>query len=194
MKDVDKMTDEQRAKLFPIILEKHNPEWKSWYESESKNIIDTVQGIYSIHHYGSTAIPNIAAKPTIDILIEIEPDADKERIKNEIIQLGYHFMSFGREPSMMFVKGYTPEGFAKRVFHIHIYYKGIQEELLFRDYLISHPELAKEYEILKINLKSQYEFDRDGYTKAKSEFISRVTKQAVEVYKNQPPVKLGVLL
>lgn len=171
MNDVAKMTDEERAKLFPVILEKHNPEWKKWYKEEKNNIVSNVNNIVSIHHYGSTSIPNIMAKPTIDILIEIDKDSDLESLKQNIIESGYHYMKFGAPPAMMFVKGYTPSGFAERVFHIHVYYAGLQKELLFRDYLVSHPDLAKKYEMLKIKLKDKYEFDRDGYTEAKSKFL-----------------------
>lgn len=182
MKDVAKMTDEERSKLFPIILAKHNPEWKSWYKDEKENILANSEGITAIHHYGSTAVPGIMSKPTVDILIEVKEDADLETLKQNIIGLGYNYMTFGAPPSMMFVKGYTPQGFAKRVFHIHVYYCGLQKELLFRDYLISHPITAKEYELLKTKLKKTFEFDRDKYTAAKTEFISAVTNKALDEY------------
>jgi len=119
MKDVANMTDKERAKLFPVILEEHNPEWKTWYTDECKNIMDNVDAIEAIHHYGSTAVPNIMAKPTVDILIEVERQADLESIKQSFKDLGYNYMNFGVPPSMMFVKGYTPQGFAERVFLIN---------------------------------------------------------------------------
>jgi GrpB-like predicted nucleotidyltransferase (UPF0157 family) len=70
-----------------------------------------------------------------------------------------------------FNKGYTPDGFAERVYHLHIRYTGDWDELHFRDYLIAHPEAATEYAALKRRLFADYEFDRDTYTEAKGDFI-----------------------
>lgn len=81
---------------------------------------------------------------------------------------------------MSFNKGYTPKGYAKRVFHIHLRVFGDNDEILFRDYLISHSNVAKEYEDLKIGLLSKYRNNRDGYTAAKSNFIQRVLQLAKE--------------
>ena len=192
-KTVAAMTDEERAKLFPVILTKHTPEWKNWYEEEKINILSNVNDVASIHHYGSSSIPNILSKPTIDILIEVEADVDLEGMKNTFIQLGYDYMKYGKAPSMLFVKGYTVEGFAEKVFHVHVIYKeDYQPEILFRDYLISHPNMAKEYEELKIELKNQLEFDRDAYTNGKTEFIKRISNIAVEEYKIRDTIINGV--
>lgn len=49
-------------------------------------------------------------------------------------------------------KGYTENGFAEKVFHIHLRYIGNNNELYFRDYLNEYPKIAKEYEKLKLNL------------------------------------------
>ena len=48
--------------------------------------------------------------------------------------------------------GYTPEGFADKVYHIHLRYQGDHDELYFRDYLRDHPQIAKDYEALKLAL------------------------------------------
>lgn len=70
-------------------------------------------------------------------------------------------------------KGYTKNGFSEKVFHIHLRIKGDNEEIAFRDLLNSDPELAKQYEKLKIELWKEYEHDRDGYTNAKTEFVEK---------------------
>ena len=56
------------------------------------------------------------------------------------------------EKRISFNSGYTKAGFADKVFHIHLRYIGDNEELYFRDYLREHPQIAKEYETLKLNL------------------------------------------
>ena len=79
---------------------------------------------------------------------------------------------------MMFVKGYTKAGFKGQAFHIHVRYKGDWDEIYFRDYLIAHPEVAREYEDLKIRLCSAFKNDREGYTEAKTDFVKMVTGSA----------------
>ena len=89
----------------------------------------------------------------------------------------------GGETRLSFNKGYTPEGFAQRVFHLHLRFAGDADELLFRDYLRAHPEIAKEYEALKLSLWKPYEHDRDGYTAAKTLFVEKVTAAARVCFK-----------
>ncbi|MDE5867334.1 MAG: GrpB family protein, partial [Anaeroplasmataceae bacterium] len=75
-------------------------------------------------------------------------------------------------------KGYTENGFADKVFHLHLRLPNDQDELYFRDYLNAHKEVAKEYEELKIELWKKYEHNRDAYTNAKTEFVKKYTDLA----------------
>jgi GrpB-like predicted nucleotidyltransferase (UPF0157 family) len=80
---------------------------------------------------------------------------------------------------MLFVKGMPPLG-EKRTHHVHVYdFQGPRwhKELLFRDYLLVHPDEAKRYEILKRNLAAQFTYDREGYTEAKTEYFKSVMKK-----------------
>ena len=65
---------------------------------------------------------------------------------------------------------------------VHIRYVGDNDELYFRDYLNEHPQIAKEYEMLKLQLWKQFEYNRDAYTSAKTEFVRRQTLEAKKVY------------
>ena len=75
-------------------------------------------------------------------------------------------------------KGYTENGFAERVFHIHLRLKGDVDEIYFKDYLNAHPDVAEEYEKLKLSLWKKYEHNRDAYTDAKTEFVKKYTRLA----------------
>ena len=130
-----------------------------------------------ISHIGSTAIPNIQAKPIIDILVEISPDIDWQLIKNEMESAGYICMSV-TDTRMTFNKGYTPRGYAEKVFHIHIHVIADNDEIYFRDYLLTHTDVAREYETLKLGLLPKYRNNRDGYTEAKTDFVKRITDLA----------------
>ena len=81
-----------------------------------------------------------------------------------------------------FNRGYTKQGFADKVFHIQLRYVGDNDELYFRDYLNEFPQIAREYEIMKLRLWKQFEHDRDAYTNAKTEFIRKWTSEAKKAY------------
>lgn len=78
--------------------------------------------------------------------------------------------------------GYTKNGFAEKVFHIHLRYIGDNDELYFRDYLNEYPQTAKEYETLKLQLWERFEHNRDAYTNAKTEFVKKFTSEAKKIY------------
>lgn len=75
-------------------------------------------------------------------------------------------------------KGYTEDGFAEKVFHLHLRLKDDINEIYFRDYLNAHQDIAKEYEKLKLKLWKKYEHNRDAYTNAKTEFVKKYTELA----------------
>lgn len=173
-KDLKDMTLKELWELFPIFLAPHNPDWHEWAREEIIALSDLLEDHSPIiNHIGSTAIPGIQAKPTIDILVEIAPDADWQGVRAMMEDAGYICMSFS-DNRMSFNKGYTPVGYADKVFHVHVHRIGDNDEILFRDYLIAHPESAKEYENLKLSLLPKYKNNRDGYTEAKTDFIKRI--------------------
>ena len=188
-KSLGEMTDEERSQLFPVILSEYKPIWKKNYLKE-KAIVEQAIGshnIVRINHIGSTAVPGLIAKPTVDILVEIKDGTDTARLISNMQLGGYRYLEQpdNPPPHMMFIKGYTPEGFKGQVFHVHVRYSGDWDELYFRDYLLAHPETAEEYGRLKLEQKQKYEYDRDTYTYAKTDFIKRITELArAEVKKN----------
>lgn len=133
-----------------------------------------------IYHIGSTAIKEIWAKPIVDILVEA-PFKDHRTIKELLLKSGYLCMA-QNETRMDFYKGYTPDGFAEQVFHLHLRKFRDHDELYFREYLNEHPEIAKDYERLKLSLWKPFKHDRDGYTERKTEFVRKYTQNAIEQY------------
>lgn len=181
-KSLDEMTNEELWKLFPIIICNHDPVWKENYLLE-KAVIEKAIGIDNIsriNHFGSTAVPDLVAKPTIDILVEIKDTADTEKLIINMKEAGYIYSPQPDNPAphMMYMKGYTTEGFKGQAYHVHVRYSGDWDELYFRDYLFSHPDVADEYGKLKLELKKKFEYNRDGYANAKTDFIKKITKLA----------------
>jgi len=174
------MTLEQLGQLFPIILQDYSNKWPDFYQSESKQIIGSFSqsNIVGIDHIGSTAIPGLKAKPTIDILLQVSEQIDIQKIKEVFKSLDYQINEHPENPPphLTFVKGYTKQGFKGQAYHVHIRYKGDWDEIRFRDYLINHKEIAKEYETLKLELADRYKNDREAYTDSKTDFIEKINK------------------
>lgn len=174
MKPLSEMKPEELWQIFPIQLMAHQKFWKDWYEEEAEKLreIWPNEGVFYIHHIGSTSVEGIWAKPIIDILVETGEDSRWDRIEKILSQNGYQKMSES-ENRISFNKGYTEKGFAERVYHLHLRRIGDNEEVYFRDYLRAHPETAREYEKLKLNLWKKFEYNRDAYTNSKTDFITK---------------------
>lgn len=181
-----KMTLEELWELFPINLTEHNSQWEKQYEEMAAFLEDKLSScnIIRINHIGSTSINDICAKPIIDILVEIAPNENITTVAEIITDIGFIKMSES-ESRVSFNCGYTKNGFAEKVYHLHLRYKGDNDELYFRDYLNANPGIAKEYEQLKLNLWHQYEHNRDRYTEAKTEFVKKHTTDAKNLYRNR---------
>ena len=172
------MTKKQIKWLFPIILEAHNPEWKAYY-SQERDFLQSIfeDSIVRISHIGSTAVAGLIAKPTVDILLEVAENTDMQAITRRMLDAGYNVNS-PKSDIIMYIKGYTPRGVEGQTVHIHVRRSADWGELYFRDYLICHPDVARAYESLKVELKEKYMHDRDGYTEAKGEFVQKYTELA----------------
>lgn len=187
------MTLEELWHLFPISLVPHNDAWRDWFYEESHALSQILPG-FMLYHIGSTAIPGIYAKNIVDIMAVAQVAAAGqglagkqnlvvlERASDALCAAGWVCMS--RTANRISLnKGYTESGFADRAFHLHLRFSGDIDELYFRDYLCGHPNIAKEYESLKLSLWKKFEFNRDGYTEAKSDFIRNITEIAKNALK-----------
>jgi len=180
-KKLSEMTLEELWWLFPIILREYNPAWAEWYKEEAA-LLQRHFGskIQRIRHIGSTSVPGLSAKPTVDILLETDTLCGSAEARRICADCGYTVMCESEEPSWQLdlCKGYTNEGFAERVFHLHIRYLGDWDEPLFCEYLRHHPECAAQYAELKKSLKERFEHNRDAYTDAKSDFVKTCSAAA----------------
>ncbi|MEI8199487.1 MAG: GrpB family protein [Eubacteriales bacterium] len=181
-KELSEMSPKELRDLFPIILKEHNPKYKQWYEIEERQLFSSIkkQDIKRISHIGSSAVEGLIAKPTVDILLEVDINCDITKLSEILIKNNWILMSseYGPDLKLVFNKGYTPDGFAEKVYHLHVRYPGDWDELYFRDYLLDHTDVAVQYGDLKLSLWKEFEHNRDGYTEAKSDFIKRYTALA----------------
>lgn len=184
--DLSALSLEELWRLFPIVLREHDPAWADWYREEAAALTAVLgrDRVRRLSHIGSTAVPGLIAKPTIDILLEISRDCAVAGVRERLLAAGWLLMHVNDDYDLwlVFNKGYTPQGFAEKVYHLHVRYPGDWDELYFRDWLIAHPETAREYGELKRRLAEAYRHDRDGYTEAKTAFIKDWTAAAREAY------------
>lgn len=186
IKKLSEMTLEELWELFPIVLTEHKADWAEQYETMSADLKEQLSSrkVVRISHIGSTAIKSIWAKPIVDILVEIAPTEDMRAVSDMITNRGFIKMSES-EKRMSFNFGYTQNGFAEKVYHLHLRFEGDNNELYFKDYLNEHPDVAKEYENMKLALWHEYEHNRDAYTEAKTEFVEKYTFAARKQYGNR---------
>ncbi len=176
------MTVNELGQLFPIVIQDYSEEWGELYETEKQLILDRFDSveIVRIDHIGSTAIPGMKAKPTVDILLQVAGQVEISKILSVFKSLNYHLNQHpdNPPPHLTFVKGYSEKGFKGQTYHVHIRYNGDWNEMRFRDYLISHKTSAQEYQNLKLSLAEKFKHDREAYTNCKSDFIERINKLA----------------
>lgn len=183
-KKLSEMSLDELWQLFPILLTEHQDCWEDWYKEEQNSLKQLLPHVIRINHIGSTAINGIWAKPIVDILIELPRECNLLDISDILESNGYICMAKSAN-RISFNKGYTENGFAEKVFHLHLRYVGDNDELYFRDYLNEFSDIADAYEQMKLKLWKEYEHDRDGYTNAKLEFVKKYTSIAKAMYINR---------
>jgi GrpB-like predicted nucleotidyltransferase (UPF0157 family) len=107
----------------------------------------------------------------------------KRRIVPLLERRNYEYFwrpSFGKEMMPYYAWFIKRDEQGVRTHHIHMIESHFQqwEALLFRDYLIAHPQCARQYEELKRHLARKYPHDREGYTREKGAFIQEITRRA----------------
>ena len=163
-----------------VEVKSHDNKWSNKYE-KAKNKINNIYKdiLVDIHHIGSTAIPNILAKPVIDIMVVVKDINKVDQFDNSMQELGYEPKGeFGIKNRRFFQKGGN-----HRSHHVHIFEKGnqeIQRHLNFRDYLRAHPAKAKQYSKLKEKLAEKYPYNVDKYIEGKNDFIKEIDSEAAK--------------
>src|SRR5450432_802953 len=146
-----------------------DPSWPDQFVTESRAILDVLHPLKPrIEHFGSTAIPNLPAKPIIDIFIMVADVSDWPKLVAPLSSLGYIYWAENpRTDRMFFVKGMPPFG-RRRSHHVHVRTPAdAMAELRFRDWLRKHPDDAARYAKLKYELVERFNSDREAYTESK---------------------------
>lgn len=143
--------------------------WRDLFEQERRILYQHLRHlVLDIQHVGSTAVPDLEAKPIIDIAIAVTSVARIAQCRQPLSTLGYIDRGDkGREGGYLFVKESTPN---VRTHHLHMVAKDDPQwdnYLRLRDMLREDKLLRTEYAKLKHALQQEFAQDRKSYTKAK---------------------------
>ncbi len=165
--------------LLEVFVVDYDPRWPARYEQERVRIVEALGGaVVAIEHVGSTAVPGLAAKPIIDIMVGIEKLADGASCVRPLEAIGYEYRGDGDIPGRHYFRKGNP-----RSHHLHMVERGgefWERTLFFRDLLRERPDIAAEYGALKKQLAIKYRTQRLEYVEAKTPFIESALAQARE--------------
>lgn len=175
----------QRVLRDPVRVVPCDAAWPGMFRREAAHLRACLPAelVGRIEHVGSTAVPGLAAKPVVDMLIEVVSVDEAHRLIAPVLESqGYdYFWRPGLTENERHYPWFIGRGAdGRRTHHLHMVEADFEhwDQLVFRDYLIAHPEVAAEYARLKYRLAAEHAHDRIAYTQGKTEFIVEVTARA----------------
>ncbi|WP_166615825.1 GrpB family protein [Kineococcus vitellinus] len=155
-------------------LHEHDERWADAYQEHRTRIRDALAAAdVRIEHIGSTAVPGLAAKPVVDVVLVVEDVTAEEDYLDALLAAGYELRV--REPGHRLVR--TPA----RDVHVHVYGRGdpaVDEYLLLRDHLRSDARDRALYESTKRALLTRRWDDMNAYADAKTAVIEEIKARA----------------
>jgi len=158
-----------------VVIVDYDPEWPRLFEEEKQRLRSALPRAGSVEHMGSTSVPGLGAKPIIDIMVGVRDRAEADLFQKMLEPVGY--LDVTPEPGETEWFYCLGRGTRKLYYHVHLVVEGSRHwkrQLAFRDRLREDQGLAAEYNELKRRLADQYGEDREGYTAAKTDFITGV--------------------
>lgn len=158
-----------------VELVDHDPSWAERYEQEAAKLQPIFDGhVVGMEHVGSTSIPDLCAKPIVDVLVGLrELELTNEQIGG-MSELGYLFLGEHGLPGRLFFRK------DPRTHHVHVVEHGgehWERQLTFRDTLRADEEERKRYDAFKRRLAAEGH-PREVYSELKTPFIREVEARA----------------
>jgi GrpB-like predicted nucleotidyltransferase (UPF0157 family) len=161
-----------------IVVVDYDPSWPRGFERVRSKVWPVVSDVaLAIEHVGSTSVPGLAAKPSIDISVVVRADVDVPVAIERLARLGYvHRGNLGVEGREAFDSPAGPPAH-----HLYLCPRnspGLANHLAVRDFLRAHPDTAKEYGELKKRLAKRFPHDIDSYIDGKTDLLLRILRAA----------------
>jgi len=165
------------SRAVRVVLADPDPAWPGRFAREAERIRSALGGrALQIEHVGSTAVPGLAAKPVIDVLLVVSDAADEPSYTPPLEAAGY--VLHKREPDWhqhRFFKATDSD------VHVHVFSEGCPEVgrmLLFRDHLRADPADRELYLRTKRSLAQQPWRRTQEYADAKSPVVQEILARA----------------
>ncbi len=146
-------------------------EWPDRFAEEAAEIRQLqLQGFRNLYHIGSTSVPGLAAKPILDLLMEVESLKELDEQAHKLAFIGYE--AFGENG--IAGRRYFQKGGEERSHQIHAFATGdpgLERHLAFREYLRAYPDVRAAYASLKKQVAAECEHDIERYCDGKNAFI-----------------------
>ncbi|WP_428065137.1 GrpB family protein [Candidatus Proelusimicrobium volucris] len=162
-----------------INLQEYNPDWADMFEEERKRILNIINmKNVLIEHVGSTSVPNLCAKPILDILLGVQNSADESSYIPALESIGYTLKI--REPDWYehrMLKGFNPE------VNLHVFSldcEELQKMIQFRDWLIHNKDDRERYANVKRMLAKKTWKYLQNYADAKSTIVGEILEHIKE--------------
>ncbi|MBR1211480.1 GrpB family protein [Bradyrhizobium sp. JYMT SZCCT0180] len=166
-----------------VELKPHDLQWASKAEDEGQALAARIGAcLLNVHHIGSTAIPDIHAKPILDLMPVVTNLAELDDRKPHIETLGYEWWGEFGLPGRRYCTKSDPDT-GRRLVQLHCFAQGspeITRHLAFREYLRGHPEVARAYDREKIRCQARHPDDSHAYGDCKGRWIETVEAEALK--------------
>lgn len=164
-----------------VILKPYDPTWPVLFRTEATRLVSLFEPLLgAIYHIGSTSVPGLLSKPTIDVLIEVKDLASVDQMDEKMLELGYLARGENGIPERRY---YVKQEKVNHLVHVHVFQIGnpeIHRHLAFRDFLRRHPETSQAYGDLKEELAIRHVLDPEAYTNGKEPFVREIDRLAAE--------------
>jgi GrpB-like predicted nucleotidyltransferase (UPF0157 family) len=151
----------------------YDPAWPAAFTRARAELRAALGGAArAVEHIGSTAVEGLAAKPIIDLLLDLDVFPPAAEQVAALKGLGYVGLGENGIPGRHFFRRGSP-----RTHHLHVAPAGgdfWRSHVAFRDLLRTRPLLRAEYAALKEELARRFRGNREAYTDGKGDFIRRV--------------------
>jgi 16S rRNA processing protein RimM len=157
----------------PITVVDYDPSWAQRFEAEAARLQEALGTVaVRVEHVGSTSVPDLAAKPVIDIQLSVASLEPMAPYRDALERVGYEWLPDPATPAhRIFVR---PKGSVEREVNLHVCETGSdweRDNLAFRDRLRADPVAREEYAALKRGLALRHGNDVESYADDKSDFI-----------------------
>jgi GrpB-like predicted nucleotidyltransferase (UPF0157 family) len=158
----------------------HDAAWAEMFRAERQLLAEAVPRARAIEHIGSTSVPGLAAKPTIDVLVVVDDVNDVLNRRSVLAELGYEYRpgSFTEDDQHLFFRKVSD---GRRTHHLHVLAASSpkpERYRLFRDYLTANDDAAHRYEQAKRSLAMQHANERGRYVAEKAEVVTELLAEA----------------